>query len=101
METTRAEDDDFVFIPIEQATEPPDGIIEHIKDSWWVVHQDKGVAFYCPRNKRTGKRSKFMASQCNSDEAIARHLAMRGPLKNVEVKFLPSVFKRVYIEDYI
>lgn len=34
----------FKFVPVEKATIPPSGLIEHVKDHWWIVHPEKGLA---------------------------------------------------------
>ena len=79
----------FIFIPIEQATVPPPGLIQHFKDKFWMIHPEKGVMFY-------GK--KHMAPQCNSSEEICKRLSSAYPW--AEIRFIPSVFKRIDPHDY-
>lgn len=81
--------DRFVFVPESVATVPPAGLIEHIKDSWWAVHPECGLAFYGPR---------AMAPQCNRDESITRRISAKYPW--AEVRFYPSVFRRINPSDY-
>lgn len=82
-------EDRFVFVPIDEAIVPPGGLIEHLKDRWWVVHPEKGVAYFDKRHK---------SPQCNSNETITRRLAQAYPW--AEVRFLPSVFRRINPHDY-
>lgn len=87
----RIAEDSFVFVPLETATVPPGGLIEHLKDRWWMVHPEKGVAFFVTRG--------FHAAQCNRNEAITRRLAENYPW--AEVRFIPSVFRKIKPQDYI
>jgi hypothetical protein len=80
----------YVFIPVEKAIVPPPGLIEHIKDHWWLVHPEKGVAFY---DKRA------MAPQCNSNRFIVERVLASSPW--AEVRFIPSVFRRIDPQDYV
>lgn len=82
----------FKFVPLEQATTPPNGLINHIKDHWWCVHPEKGVMYY------VGPKGKLNSPQCNSNADIARRLAASYP--DVEVRFIPSVFHRIDPSDY-
>lgn len=94
-------EDDFVFIPIPEATAPPKGFIEHLENRWWSTHPAKGLAFYNPK-KRNGRRSMggYGSPQCNPNEAMTRRRAQGKPW-DVEVVFLPSVFVKVDIYDYM
>lgn len=78
----------YVFVPIEKAVVPPSGLIEHLKDRWWIVHPEKGLAFF---------DKKLMAPQCNGSETLARRLAPEW----AEVRFFPSVFRRIDPQDYV
>ena len=80
----------YIFVPVEKATVPPPGLIEHLKDRWWLVHPERGLAFFDER---------AMSPQCNSNETIARHLARNHPW--AEVQFFPSVFRRINPKDYV
>lgn len=82
-------EDRFVFVPLEKATVPPSGLIEHIKDRWWMAHPEKGLVFF---------DKKAMAPQCNSSEKIARHFASAYPWATVV--FVPSVFRTINPNDY-
>lgn len=77
------------FVPVAEALIPPAGIIEHLKDHWWIVHPERGLAFWDKLHK---------SPQCNSSESITRRLASAYPW--AEVRFFPSVFRRVKISDY-
>ena len=90
METVGLTDERMVFVSFEKATVPPAGLIEHIKDSWWVTHPEKGVAFFDKRRQ---------SPQCNRNEEIARRIGGMYPW--AEIKFIPSVFRRIDPQDYV
>ncbi len=81
----------YRFVPIETATVPPGGLIEHFRDRWWLVHPERGVAYY------VGARGKDASPQCNGDEAVARRLFTPDW---AEIRFIPSVFRRIDPHDY-
>jgi hypothetical protein len=84
-----AEDDPRLsFIALEQATIPPSGFIEHIKDKWWIIHPTKGVCFY-----------KEHSPQCNSNEKISKRFLTIYPW--AELRYIPSVFRTVDPRDYV
>lgn len=92
--------EDFLFVPFEEASTPPSGLINHIKDRWWAVHPEKGVLFYITRN--SAGREIMRSPQCNADKRIIEPLLEKnysflGPL---EVRQIPSVFHRIRPEDY-
>ena len=79
----------LIFVPLEKATVPPPGLIEHIANSWWVVHPEKGVVFW---------DKKYMSPQCNTNELLTKRFAAMYPW--AEVRFIPSVFRRINPQDY-
>lgn len=83
------------FVPIDEATVPPGGIINHYKDRWWAVCPERGVVFH-----RANKRSKSGSPQCNGNEVIARKV-IGGLYPWAEIRFIPSVFVRININDYV
>lgn len=90
MQTVADDDKRLKFVPLDQAADPPSGLIEHLKDRWWVTHPERGLVFWV-----TGQ---LKSPQCNSSESIARHLAQMYPW--AEVRFVPSVFRRINPSDY-
>jgi hypothetical protein len=94
--------DDYVFLPLEEATTCPDGFVECLRDRWWLVHPDKGLAFYSPVN---GKRVKLSAAerimlgspQCHESKALIEDME-RSPqtrsLWDAEIVFMPVVYRR-------
>ena len=82
----------LVFVPLVIATRPPPGIVEHLKDRWWVVHPEKGVVYF-----RTGKDN--LSPQCNGNEEIARRFLSAFP-EWAEVVLIPSVFRKINPRDY-
>jgi len=81
------------FIPMEKAIVPPEGLIKHIKNCWWIVHPTKGVVFY------TGNDKRFLAPQANGNEEIAERIL--SAYSWAELKFIPSVFHRIKPDDYV
>lgn len=79
------------FVPIEQASIPPNGLIEHLKDRWWVAHHTKGLVFWTIKG--------MDCPQCNSNESITRRLSNGYPW--ARVVFVPSVFRRINPSDYV
>lgn len=84
-------DPKLIFIPKEKAIEPPVGIINHIKNHWWIVHPIKGLVFWDKKQR---------SPQCNSNEILTKHFKKEMyPWANVE--FISSVFIQVDVKDYI
>jgi len=87
-----SEDDPrLIFVSIEEATVPPSGLINHIKDHWWAVHPTKGLIFWHQRHR---------APQCNSNKHTARRLQQQF-YPWAECRFIPSVFCRIDPQDYM
>lgn len=76
------------YVPLDKATVPPPGLIEHIKDSWWSVHPERGLIFFKD------------SPQCNQNEAVSRHISS-GHYPWAEVQFIPSVFRTINPQDYV
>lgn len=85
--------DRIVKVPIAEATTPPSGLIEHLKDKWWVTIGDCVVYW---------KSGQCYSPLCNSSEDVTRRLLMRMDfgLSEVTVQFLPSVFRTINPHDY-
>lgn len=88
------DDPHLVFVPFEEASTPPSGIIEHLKDMWWIVHPQKGIAYW----RHGGPSSKHLSPWCNKSEEITRRIFASFPW--ADVKFIPSVFRRINPRDY-
>ena len=78
----------FKFVPLERAIVPPAGLIEHVKDHWWMVHPEKGLAMFDGKFK-----------QCNVNEQIVRGRLATYPW--AEVRFVPSAFFPIDPHDYV
>jgi len=78
----------LAYVAIDQdVLEAPNGIIQHYKDHWWAVHPEKGLIFY------------YKSAQCNkSREIVATLVPKLYPW--AEIKFFPSIFRRINISDY-
>jgi len=98
--------DDYLFLPLAEATAPTrGGFFQHYIDGWWVVHPEHGLAFYNPKNTRTGRRQlgRWGSPQCNVNEQISRKVGMDcagSVFPEVEVKLLPSVWVPIDPSDY-
>jgi hypothetical protein len=36
----------FICVPVEALTDPPNGLVTHFKDYWWVHVPGKGIVFH-------------------------------------------------------
>lgn len=64
----------FKFLSVDEATKPTKGFYFHpVRDSWWVVDQEKGLAFVS-----RPKSSDIGSPQCNTNEQIITKLAANG-----------------------
>lgn len=79
----------LIFLPKLEASIPPRGHINHITDSWWIVHPTKGYVFW---------RS-FTSPQCNSNKSICQGFLAMYPWAQVE--FAKSVFTPLNISVYL
>jgi len=95
-EIIKEDDPRLKFVSLEEASTPPSGIIEHIKDYYWIVHPEKGVAFWLTK---IGRTKQHISPQCNMYKSIVERFALRYPW--AEVKQIPSVFRGVDPNDYI
>ena len=73
---------DLSFIPLEEALTPPEGIVYHRVNRWWVVHPTKGLVIW-----------RRFSAQCNSDKRCIEHIRDRL-YPWAEIHFMPSVFTR-------
>jgi hypothetical protein len=83
---------DFIFVPFDVATTAPGGLIEHFKDRWWCVCPNRGIMFYEPR------RGQGQFPQCNVNKTVSEMMAKNYPW--CEVRFIPSVYRRINPQDY-
>jgi hypothetical protein len=86
-----------IFLPVADIHKAA-GIVNHIKNSWWSVHPEKGLMFF-PYNYKKSKNLADAAPQCNTNEEIARRLnANLWP--ETEVRFFESVLQPINPRDY-
>jgi hypothetical protein len=88
---------DYNFLPVDEAVSPAGGtFFQHYVNHWWLVHPEKGLAFYA---RRSGHG--LGSPQCNSSEQIARMVADKTvPWEDAEVRLFPSVWVPISIQDY-
>ena len=97
---------DYVFLPVDEATAPGQGgFFQHYVDAWWVVHPERGLVFFNPKNTRTGRRrfGRYGSPQCNADERISRKVGADtagSVFPEVEIREFPSVWVPIDISDY-
>lgn len=74
----------YEYVSLDAATKPRNG--ECVVDNWWIVHPEKGLAFY-----KSGKR---LSPQCNRSESTAKMLCDRllGENHGHVVVFVPVVY---------
>jgi hypothetical protein len=81
------------FVHLDVAAIPPEGIIEHIKDHFWLSHPNKGI-IYLRHNRR------FRSPLCShSYEDLSK--MWHEFLPWTEILFIRSVFQRVRIASYV
>lgn len=84
---TDIEDSRLVFLPVETASEPKDGLPQRcLKDYWWIFEPTRGILFY-----RQTAKSKHLSPQCNSNRVIAEQIRSRL-YPWAEIKQVPKVF---------
>jgi hypothetical protein len=91
-----------VFLPADEAAAPVKGAYFQLyRDAWWAVHPGKGLVFYSPKNRHTGRRRNgYRSPQCNTDERITRALSGSNIPFEIEVRQFPMVFVPVDISAY-
>ena len=92
MTVVSRDDKRLVFVPIEVATNPPSGLVEHFSNNWWIYDIERGVVYW----KFSGRH---LAPQCNSNLAVTMHLR-ETMYPWAEVKQIEHVFRRINPHDY-
>jgi hypothetical protein len=82
------DDKRLTYLKESEAVVPPSGLIEHIKDHWFPVHPEHGIIFFSG------------SIQGNRSEHLARRFSSRL-YPWAEIKFFPSVFRRINPNDYV
>lgn len=92
--------DKFIYMPEDQVLNA-NGIVQVYRNSYWLVHKEKGLLFYRDNDKLGISRA---YPQCNKNEKIASHLLSLSTIvydkDNIEVKFIPLVLKPIEVQDY-
>lgn len=99
--TTRTEDD-YKFLPFDEAASPAGGgHFFHYTDCYWVVHPERGLAFFNPPGRNGRRRSHGLgAAQCNTDPRSREFAARMGYPWPAEVRLIVSAWVPVNISDY-
>jgi hypothetical protein len=95
-------ENDYRFLPVEEAVHPAaGGFFRHYVSYWWVVHPEKGLAFFNPP-ARDGRRrhSGLGAPQCNTAKRISQLVCDSGIPWSAEVRLLESAWVPADISDY-
>lgn len=94
------EEDDFVYVQLNQVDKPRNGHMNVAVGRWWCVHPTKGLAFFNPKSgngkRRSGHGNPYGSPQCNRDEAISKRLCPEW----CEVKFVEVVYLPLIMSDY-
>jgi hypothetical protein len=85
-------EDRYVYMPVSDIM-VSGGLCQHIKDSWWVVHPERGLVFF-PYSRRNPRIQESMA-QCSTNEIIARRYC--PPF--AEIRFFASVLQPVHVTE--
>lgn len=89
-------ENNYIYLPESDAL-ISSGIVNAMRDRYWLVHKEKGLIFY---------KSKFHHGlreahpQCNSNVKVVESLFKHHDKNMVEIKFIPLVLKPVNVEDY-
>jgi hypothetical protein len=107
MSQLQASAEDYCFLPLDEAASPVEpGAYMHYVGGWWVVHPERGLAFWNPVGKRNGRRRSegLGAPLCNSSELIQRHMAQaiaEGGGWEAEAALVESAWVPVKITGYL
>lgn len=94
--------DDFLFITVEEASDPPMGLVMVIKNYWWPVDEEGRIAFYNPwlKNRSRGRRFHGYGSpQCNANRIIAERVAKNYGWATECIQ-IPAVFVKEDSRDW-
>lgn len=78
----------YKFLPFGDGLNPI-GLVNALRDRWWLIHPEKGFAFFQGRSP-----------QCNSHEVIVRSLVSDFPNEWAEIRFYPLVCVPIYADDF-
>lgn len=92
---TAIDNDKMLYMPLDQI-HSAGGIVQHIKNSWWVVDHEKGLLFYARDKRKSLARA---SPQCNSNKECAEAIAQRI-WPGMEIRFFESVLVPVNLQDY-
>ena len=87
MESTTLTLNKFHFVPLTERTTTRSSIVYNYANKWWVVHPEKGLAFF-------GKG--YGSPQCNNDKSISQRLC--PPWGRIE--FIDRVLVPCNVADY-
>jgi hypothetical protein len=89
-------EDDFVYLPFEQAVEPSAHAVAVFRDNWWSVHPERGLLLYKSRKSVNPWKQWIVAPQCNPNRLIAEKLT--PPWASVQL--MPIAFVPIEVRDY-
>lgn len=82
------------FLPKDQAINgPTHGFCQVYSNRWWVVHPEKGLAFFWSKGVKG-----LGSPQCNSNESISRRLGTT--IEGATLEFIPRVFVPINLGDW-
>jgi hypothetical protein len=87
----------LVFMPEDEVLSA-NGICQVLRNQWFSVDLEKGLAFYQSDKRRAGQL-RGASPQCNSSEHTARSLNQRL-YPDFEVKLIPLVLLPIEVKDY-
>ena len=77
----------IIYLPKDEAVKPREG--HCYVDRWWIVHPEKGLAFYL--SPHATKDDRFTSPQCNSNKAVTEVLHKKM-YSDHEIKFFTAVY---------
>lgn len=92
-------EENYTFLPVEEAERPGAGFFRHYVSAWWMVHPDKGLVFWNPGRGGKRRHPGLGSPQCNPDEGIARRVSSATALSH-ELRLIESAWVPVDPSDY-
>ena len=88
------DDPRLVYVPLEKATTPKDGLCNVYANRFWVYDEERGVVFF-----RSSKRDP-LSPQCNQNERVLLHVRS-SMYPWCTIRHIPFVFDKAKISDYL
>lgn len=96
--------EDYTYISFAEGEKPTKGAYFELKlNHWWIVHPERGLLMYNPKNNRGVRRRLFGAPQCNPDRRITDGLREKEHslvIEGLETRFFERIFVPVDMSEW-